>query len=416
MGYKIKDIAELNSSSLSDKEKIDVIQYLDTGNITRGFIAEIATLIKGADKIPSRAKRKVKEGDIIYSTVRPNQEHFGFIDKDSANLIVSTGFTVISVKKEIVNPYFLYCYLTQKKITEYLQGIAENSTTTYPSIKAQDIGDLDIELPSREVQNFIAQFILNINNKISLNIDIINNLEETSNLLFKNWFIDFEFPNEQGLPYRSSGGGMVESELGEVPIGWESVHLSSISEFLSGGTPKTKEESYWNGDIPFFTPKDVGSSLYCSDTEKHITELGLNKCNSRLYPKNTIFITARGTVGKMALANRDMAMNQSCFALKHKQDKQFYLLGVISKLLREIVQGANGAVFNAINLGDLNCLKITKAPDSIVMKYEEIVLPLFEKMSQLEFENIKLTKLRDTLLPKLLSGEIEIPDESVVES
>src|SRR5690606_9502555 len=98
----------------------------------------------------------------------------------------------------------------------------------------------------------------------------------------------------------------------------------------------------------------VGSSPYTTNTEKTITDLGLSKCNSKLYPKNIVFITARGTVGKVALANRDMAMNQSCFALKSKLDTQFFLYGMIQMLLREIIQGANGAVFNAINLTDLN--------------------------------------------------------------
>ena len=204
---------------------------------------------------------------------------------------------------------------------------------------------------------------------------------------------------------------MVESELGEIPKGWNLKYLSENVDFLSGGTPKTKEETYWNGTIPFFTPKDAKNSLYTTTTEKSITDLGLEKCNSKLYPKNTLFITARGTVGKLALANRPMAMNQSCFALKHKEGKQFYLYNVVENLVKEIILGANGAVFNAINLNDLKRLKYAYSNERLIINFENKVSRFYEKMSLLEEENINLQQLRDTLLPKLLSGEIEIPDE-----
>src|SRR5699024_5150641 len=148
---------------------------------------------------------------------------------------------------------------------------------------------------------------------------IISNLEELAQTLFKHWFVDFEFPNEEGKPYKSSGGKMVESELGMIPNFFKCDYLSESVLFLSGGTPKTKVQEYWNGgNIPFFTPKDITGRMYVNETEKHITELGLNNCNSKLYPVDTLYLTARGTVGKLNLSNVPMAMNQSCFALQHK--------------------------------------------------------------------------------------------------
>ncbi|MFB5281812.1 restriction endonuclease subunit S [Peribacillus sp. Hz7] len=289
-----------------------------------------------------------------------------------------------------------------------------NAGSSVPTLNRNHVHLLDVYVPDYHTQSRIGDFLYSFEEKIKINLDIIKNLEQLSQTLYKRWFIDFDYLNEEGLPYKSSGGKMVDSELGEIPEGWNIEYLSSSTEFLSGGTPKTKESTYWNGDIPFFTPKDVGSSVYTTNTEKTITELGLSKCNSRLYPKNTVFITARGTVGKIALANTDMAMNQSCFALKSKNGCQFHLYGAIKTLLREIIQGANGAVFNAINLSDLNRLRLAMPQQELIDKYEAVAITLFNQMSALEVENIKLQILRDTLLPKLLSGEIEIPDESVV--
>ncbi|MCY7482701.1 MULTISPECIES: restriction endonuclease subunit S [Bacillus] len=309
------------------------------------------------------------------------------------------------INEEKVVPLYLYYYLSQIDFDYYNEG------TTIPSLRTETLNRIEIFLPDLQIQKRIVSIISKFDNKLKINESIISNLEQLSQTLFKQWFIDFEFPNEEGQPYKSSGGEMVESELGEIPEGWTVKYLSENVNFLSGGTPKTKEESYWNGTIPFFTPKDAKNNLYTTTTEKSITDLGLEKCNSKLYPKNTLFITARGTVGKLALANRPMAMNQSCFALKHKEDKQFYLYNVVENLVKEIILGANGAVFNAINLNDLKRLKYVYSNERLITNFENTVSRFYEKMSLLEEENINLQKLRDTLLPKLLSGEIEIPDD-----
>lgn len=418
MGYNELSLDEI-FDSISIKHKFDKEEliFLNTSDILDGEI--LHNDYSEVCNFPGQAKKSIQKNDILYSEIRPKNKRYALVDFEADDFVVSTKLMVLRIKekyKEKVKLQFIYQYITSKPFIDKLQMIAESRSGTFPQITFSEFGRLKIKLPDLKKQVLIADMIEKINNKIQLNRSTVFKLDELSSLLFKRYFTEFEFPNEQGLPYRSSYGEMVESELGEIPKGWSVELLSTVSDFLSGGTPKTKEESYWNGDIPFFTPKDVGSSIYCNGTEKTITELGLSKCNSRLYPKNTIFITARGTVGKIALANKDMAMNQSCFALKHKQDKQFYLLGVISNLLREIVQGANGAVFNAINLGDLNRLKFVSPPQELVGKYNDLVTPFYNQMSELEIENIKLRELRDSLLTKLLSGEIEIPDESVVEA
>ncbi|WP_288927042.1 restriction endonuclease subunit S [uncultured Akkermansia sp.] len=187
----------------------------------------------------------------------------------------------------------------------------------------------------------------------------------------------------------------------------ESVPFTSIIQILGGGTPKTSESSYWNGDIPFFTPKDVGCP-YTFMTEKTITEDGLNHCNSRLYPVNTIFVTARGTVGKVGLSGVPMAMNQSCYALVGKDIEQllvyFYTLETVNSLKHK----ASGAVFDAITTKDFDYERVMCLSKNDSTVFLTIVSPIFKKILSNCLENKKLAELRDSLLPKLMSGEIDV--------
>jgi len=313
--------------------------------------------------------------------------------------------TIGVIPKDNVDPYYLYYILKSLRLNEMATGSAQ------PLINQSIVNSVELNLIELIEQRKVGSFLRSIDEKIYTNDKIISLLQKLGQSLFKHWFIEFEFPDDAGNPYRSSGGEMVESELGEIPKGWKVTFLHEHVDFLSGGTPKTTVQEYWNGSIPFFTPKDAKVNLYTTITEKTITSLGLEKCNSKLYPKNTLFITARGTVGKLALANKAMAMNQSCFALKHKESKQFYLYHVLENLVREIILGANGAVFNAINLNDLNRLKYAYSNDTLISNFEMSITKIYNQMSLLEEENLNLNKLRDALLPKLLSGEVEIPQE-----
>ena len=185
------------------------------------------------------------------------------------------------------------------------------------------------------------------------------------------------------------------------------VPFTSIIQILGGGTPKTKEESYWNGDIPFFTPKDVGNP-YTWSTEKSITSTGLENCNSRLYPINTTFVTARGTVGKVSLAGAPMAMNQSCYALSgnniHPLMTYFYALKTIQSLRHK----ASGAVFDAIVTSDFKSEILRCISENDSMQLLNSIEPMMDRILQESVENTRLAQLRDTLLPRLMSGEIDV--------
>ena len=174
--FKLGDICKTNTSSFSPKDNWSSVNYLDTGNITQNRIEEIQFIDLTVDKLPSRAKRKVSFNSIIFSTVRPNQLHYGIIKEQPEHFLVSTGFTVIDVNPEKADADYIYYYLTKVDIIEHLQAIAEQSTSAYPSIKASDIEDLEIVLPDIETQKRIASILLQLDSKISLNTAINENL------------------------------------------------------------------------------------------------------------------------------------------------------------------------------------------------------------------------------------------------
>ena len=173
--YRLGDICLTNQCQYSPQENWQVIEYLDTGSITRNSIDSIQ-IINDSKELPSRARRKVKDFDIIYSTVRPNQYHYGILRNPAQNLLVSTGFTVLTVNQSIANPYYVYYYLTQDSVTNTLQAIAEQSVSAYPSLKPIDIENVIIELPPLDVQNRIASILTSLDGKIELNNRINHNL------------------------------------------------------------------------------------------------------------------------------------------------------------------------------------------------------------------------------------------------
>lgn len=187
------------------------------------------------------------------------------------------------------------------------------------------------------------------------------------------------------------------------------IGFTEIVQILGGGTPKTGESSYWNGKVPFFTPKDVGSP-YTLITEKTITEEGLNHCNSRLYPVNTVFVTARGTVGKVGLSGVPMAMNQSCYALVGKETPQLLIYFYTLKAVDRLKHKASGAVFDAITTRDFDSERIMKLSDEDAKAFLNIAEPIFQRILSNSIENMRLAELRDSLLPKLMSGEIDVSD------
>lgn len=349
-----------------------------------------------ASSFPSGKVTEFQENDILISNIRP---YFKKIWRANRSGCCSNDVLCIRANNN-VDAEFLYYLLSQDLFFAYVMSGANGSKM--PRGDKQQIMNWEIEIPSeKEDQRRIASILSSLDRKIELNNKINADLEEMAQAIFKNWFVDFE-------PFKD--GKFVDSELGMIPEGWKVGRLTDVIKLMPGGTPKTSEPLYWdNGTIPFFSPKDV-NGVYCFATEKHITETGLNKCSSNLYPKDTIFITCRGTVGKVCLAACDMAMNQSNYAIKAIDGySQYYVFFLVKSVVERLIKKSNGAVFSAITSKDFD-EEILIPSQKAVEDFTNMIDGFFRRIFTIGTENSRLSLLRDTLLPRLISGEIEVPE------
>ncbi len=413
----------MNESTYSPKESWPLINYLDTGNITDNRVSEIQCLIPSTDKVPSRARRKVRDGDIVYSTVRPNQRHFGLLREIPINCLVSTGFVVIRGKKHIADTEFIFWFLTQNHIVEHLQTIAEHSTSAYPSIKPSDIKQLKLRLPPLDEQRAIAHILGTLDDKIELNRRMNETLEAMARALFKSWFVDFTpvrakmegrwRPGESlpGLPahlYDLFPDRLVGSELGEVPEGWEVKALGTFGEIITGKTPSTKRPEYYGEDIPFLRIPDMHGNMYAIKTEVMLSTQGAESQSKKTLPPGSVSVSCIATPGLVVLNHRDTQTNQQINSIiPYDRSVSRYLYWACCHLSSDIaIGGLGGSVFGNMNKSTFSVLPTIHPEPTIVRAFDALVSPIHTAILANEKQIHTLAEQRDALLPGLVSGEL----------
>ncbi|WP_301420924.1 restriction endonuclease subunit S [Mammaliicoccus lentus] len=408
MEYKVENLID----SVSKKHTFpdDKIIFLNTSDIEKGYV--LHNNYSMIDSLPGQAKKSIQKGDILYSEIRPKNERFAYINFASDDYVVSTKLMVLRNKKpEILNTKYFYIYITSKKTIDYLQNLAESRSGTFPQITFSEVKNMVIDIPTLAVQNKIVNSIESINKKIELNKRIIANLEELSQTLFKRWFVDFEFPDENGNPYKTSGGEMIDSELGKIPKNWGTSTVKNMStKVISGGTPNRKIEDYWiNGDIPWLKTKEINNNIILK-TEEYITEEGLLKSSAKFIEENSTVIAMYGaTAGKIGYVAKTMTTNQACCAIE--SDYPVFIYKYFKYNSDYIKTLASGSAQQNLNKKILEDLCIVDPDKKVLLLFEEILNSTIKMMKVKVKENCELVLLRDTLLPKLMSGEIEIPDD-----
>lgn len=229
--------------------------------------------------------------------------------------------------------------------------------------------------------------------------------------LYDYWFVQFDFPDKDGKPYKSSGGKMVWNEKlkREVPEGWFVSNICRIADILSGGTPQKAVSEYWeNGVIPFFAPTDCRGNIFQIETIDHITQNGLNHCASSLFEEGTIIVTARGSIGKLVILGKPMAMNQSCYALQSKGGEYEYLYFLTIQLIEYLKTKGSGSVFKSIIASDIENSFLCIANAETITRFCTTTNPLLQRIKQSTLEILELTKKRDKLLPLLMNGQVSL--------
>ena len=428
---RLGDCVIVNDDTYSPKEAWPFINYLDTGSITMNRIAEIQQLDAAVDKVPSRARRKVRSGDIVYSMVRPNQRHFGIIKDPPENFLASTGFAVLRGKGDIADTGFLYWYLAQDHIVEQLHTIAEHSTSAYPSIRPADLEQLELRLPPMGEQRRIAGVLGCLDDKIELNRRMAETLEEMARALFRSWFVDFEPVRAKqegrwrsgeslpGLPaqlYESFPDRLEPSPLGPIPAGWQVAALGDVVETVRGRSYKSAELA--ESEVALVTLKSFArGGGYREDGLKPYT--GTYKPEQVVEPGEVVLactdVTQAGeVVGRPAIvqpAPEFAALVASLDTLIIRPPDEavmsrgflYFLIGTPVFTAHALAHSTGTTVLHLAKAA-VPDFRFAQPPADLIQAFDAAANPALARSQGVRTEAQALAAQRDTLLPKLMSA------------
>ena len=364
-------------------------------DLVGGKISEESIARVDKTHVERLCRHKIEVGDILYSR-RGDVGRCAHVTKREEGWLCGTGCLRVTIDSEKADSRFVFFQLQHPDTVGWVEKHAVGATML--NLNTTILSSVPIRLPALEIQKRIADILSAYDDLIENNQKQIKLLEEAAQRLYKEWFVDLRFPGRENTKI-----------VDGVPEGWSVYPFSSKVDIMSGGTPKTSIPDYYNGKIPFYTPKDSDGAFFAYKTQMNITEGGLKNCNSRLYPPKTVIITARGTVGKTTILAVPMAMNQSCYALKMKEnDAPYYLFFALNNEIKALQTMANGGVFNTIIGKTFDSINIQIPKDPLIYGFEETVRPFMEQIKNKLQANSKLVEARDRLLPKLMSGEVEV--------
>jgi type I restriction enzyme S subunit len=361
---------------------------------------------------------KVKNGDILLC-LRGSLGKLGVVNGDLVAAIASS--LVIVRPRETVNRDFLFQWMKSTEFQSTLSSLDNGSVQGNLSVR--NISGVRLPDFSEKQQHTIAHILGTLDDKIELNQKMNQTLGDIAKAVFKSWFVDFDPVRSKaegrptGLPAEISDlfpDNLVDSEIGEIPAGWALKTIGDIADCVGGGTPSTKNPEFWdNGIHAWTTPKDLSNSrsIHLMQTDRKITDHGLKKISSGLLSAGTVLMSSRAPVGYLALTTEPTAINQGYIALRPKGTvSNYYLLLWCDTNLSEIKSRASGTTFAEISKASFRPIRALAPHDDVMSAFHRIVSPIYERVHISSKETQLLEDLRDTLLPKLISGELRIPD------
>lgn len=320
------------------------------------------------------------------------------------------------VDNKTANTFYLFNYLTCLDLSRL------NSGTGVPSMTFNSYYDLDVKLPNKHTQQSIAKILSDLDAKIDLNNQINQELEAMAKLLYDYWFVQFDFPNEEGKPYKSSGGKMVYNEelKREIPEGWEVGTFDDIGTVIGGSTPSKaiKENFCINDGTPWITPRDLSSNTgnkFITRGEYDVTKMGIKNGSLKLMSKGTVLLSSRAPVGYLAISREPVTTNQGFKSFEpNKGYSTYFIYYTVKRMMPAIENNAVGSTFKEISGATLKSIKILLPSKDIIHFYDEKSESIFERQDLLELENQQLAELRDWLLPMLMNGQVKVKDATEV--
>ncbi|MBK7251599.1 MAG: restriction endonuclease subunit S [Gammaproteobacteria bacterium] len=408
-GYRAKN-SEFATSGLP---------FARAGNINDGF------QFHDADRFPeanlARVGNKVSEpGDVVF-TSKGTVGRFAFVSTMTQRFVYSPQLCFWrSLDPALIEPRFLFYWMFGREFFVQFKGVA-GQTDMAEYVSLGDQRRMHITLPSAREQRAIAHILGTLDDKIELNRRMNETLEAMARALFKSWFVDFDpvrakaEGRDPGLPKHIADlfpDSFEESEMGEIPRGWEVKPIGELAEVVGGSTPKTERAEYWEGGVHHWvTPKDLSELLMpvLLGTERKITDAGLAQISSGLLPQGTVLLSSRAPIGYLAISEVPVAINQGFIAMKPRAGtSSLFLLRWASAAHDQIVSHANGSTFLEISKSSFRPIRVVSPAVPVMQAFDRVLRPMYRKVVEQQRESRTLAALRDTLLPKLISGELRV--------
>ena len=375
-------------SSISDtyREKKNMVTLINTSDVLEGRVLNHERVPNS--NLKGQFKKTFQRDDILYSEIRPQNRRFAYVDFSPIDYIASTKLMVIRAKKDVVSPKYLYYFLKNTSTVAELQLLAETRSGTFPQITFSEVANLTIPVPSLAVQEVIVQTMQCLEDKITCNEQINDNLEQQAQSYFQELFVDNADPE------------------------WAIGTISDLGTVVGGSTPsKAKPEYYTESGIAWITPKDlsINKSKFVSHGENDITELGLKNSSAAIMPEGTVLFSSRAPIGYIAIAAGEVTTNQGFKSVVPKPEIGTPFVYFFLKNALPVIEGmASGSTFKEVSGSTMKNVPAVIPDAETLAKFSDFCAPIFAQQRILEEQNQSLATLRDNLLPKLMSGEIDV--------
>ena len=385
--------------------------FLNTGNVRQNSFdfSNLDFITKEKDNLLRNGK--LQRDDIVLTT-RGTVGNVALYSQEVpfSNIRINSGMVIIRVNKNFWHPYFIYLFfqshLFKKQISRLISGSAQ------PQLPISILETVNIPQLTLDEQKEIIFNIKSIDQKIQINNQINQELEAMAKTLYDYWFVQFDFPDENGKPYKSSGGKMVYNDQlkREIPEGWGVAKVEDIAQTGSGGTPKSTNVSYYsNGEIPWINSGELEQTVITS-TSNFITEEGLNNSSAKLFPSGTSLVAMYGaTAGKVSFLTFEASTNQAiCAIMLNDIRMRYYLKNVIEDLYQYLVKLSTGSARDNLSQDMIKNIKVVIPSNDILDRYYDFSNNIIKEITKKQQENEQLTQLRDWLLPMLMNGQVKV--------
>jgi len=428
--------------------------YSETGvpvimpkNIIEGHVSENDIARVSAEHVERLAKHKLEKGDIVYGR-RGDIGRQALVRDTQAGWLCGTGCLRISLGTTVIDPLFLHYYLRQESVIKWISAQAVGATM--PNLNTGILRSVPVHVPPLPIQKRIAGILSAYDDLIENNQRRIKILEDMARSLYREWFIHFRYPGSEPSPHPSPNGRglaedfrypghdnsagasnwtdegrsegvsakdgtnqfvpLVDPPLGPIPQGWEVVALSDVYETASGGTPSRKVAEYYGCDYPWVKTKELKDG-FILQVEESISTLGLKKSSAKLFPTNTVVIAMYGaTIGRLGILSKPAATNQACAAILSKEEGfgRAFAFSFLKENKSELIGLGQGAAQQNISQAVIKNFPFLRPPTHLAVRFSTSVEPMFDSIFNLQVKNRNLRESRELLLPKLLSGEIDL--------